>query len=75
MNITEAYELYQRCISLELEGAEKLKKYTLQELATICNGIGAEWMPEWMRKTADWIFPHIKPTAFLHDVDFFEGGT
>jgi len=34
------------------------------------NGMGAEWMPEFSRKTLDWLFGVLEEAVRRHDVDF-----
>ena len=40
----------------------------------VCNGIGAEWMPAWARKTIDTMCPHIVIVADIHDIRYEIGG-
>lgn len=39
-----------------------------------CNGIGADWMPSWMRVTISTLCPSIVLAADIHDLRYFYGG-
>ena len=41
-----------------------------EEAATLCNGIGAEWMPPVIRKALSKLHPSLKPVADNHDMNF-----
>jgi hypothetical protein len=34
------------------------------------NGIGAEWMPQWIRNFVTKLFAPMEPAALIHDIDF-----
>lgn len=68
-------ELVEEATALKLDGVDKLDKYGLSELDTIYNGIGASWMPDWMRAGITALHKSLRPVAFVHDVDYYEGGT
>lgn len=74
MTLEESLKLYNSCISLELEGVERMKQYTPQYLATVCNGIGAEWMGGHLRGLLDKGLPYFREAAYIHDLDFAVGG-
>lgn len=43
---------------------------TPQWLRRHYNGIGAEWMPAWVRKKITNFVKYLEPVALVHDVDF-----
>ena len=71
-SLEEIAALRQKCIALELEGREILDKYSDTELQTICNGIGPDLFPDWMRKIVSDIHPSLQVVAFIHDVEWYE---
>ena len=40
----------------------------------VCNGIGAAWMPEWLRKFLGRMFPTLVLAADIHDIRYEIGG-
>lgn len=59
---------------LKLQGESKLSFYSPAELQAIGNGIGAEWMPGFMRSLLTALSPFAEAPALIHDVEYFEGG-
>lgn len=57
---------------LQLENWELIKKYKLVELASICNGIGPEAFPDWLRDFISAIHPSLAVVAFVHDIEWHE---
>ena len=55
-----------------LSGWENLEKSIARE---VCNGIGAAWMPGWLRWIIGELCPHLVIVADIHDVDYTIGGT
>ena len=55
-----------------LTGAELLDDR--ERAMRVCNGIGAAWMPEWMRDTISQSFPALVVVAFIHDIHYEAGG-
>lgn len=53
---------------LELSGWELLEDMEL--CMEVCNGIGAEWMPGWIRKFLGWLFPVFAPAVAIHDLRY-----
>lgn len=43
---------------------------TPSELVKICNGCGAEDMPEWARCALTWLYRHYAPAHAIHDCDY-----
>lgn len=70
--IEEIAALRQKCISLNLDGTEKLEKYTDEELQAICNGIGPVAFPYGVRSVTSSLHPTLEPVAMIHDVEFEE---
>ncbi len=46
-----------------------------QRAAKICNGIGAEWMPSWLRWMVTTLNPTLEAVAYIHDMEYSDGGT
>lgn len=70
--LEEIAALRRKCNQLHLKGAEKLSRYTNEELQVICNGIGPESFPKGMRKFVTTIHPTLEPAAMIHDVEYEE---
>lgn len=43
---------------------------TQEQKEACCNGMGAEWMPDWSRSILDYVFDALKDAVDIHDVDF-----
>lgn len=71
-SLEEIAALRQRCKALNLEGSQKLNKYTDEELQVICNGIGPEAFPYGIRSVTSTLHPTLEPVAMVHDVEFEE---
>jgi hypothetical protein len=75
------YTLQQIIVLIDLAKEQKLAnckildKYEYDEVLSIANGIGADWMPESLRSLIDTLNPTLKAVALIHDVEFYEGGT
>lgn len=41
-----------------------------KQIAACCNGMGAEWMPDWSREFLDYVFSVLGEAVDIHDVDF-----
>ena len=61
-------KLREKAYFLKLNGCELLEQFTDEELQKICNGIGAEWFPEKVRKIISAINPSFEASALLHDL-------
>ena len=59
--LDEIAELRFEAEQFKLQGRSKLDRYTYAELRTICNGIGAEWMPGFMRELLNTLSPFAEP--------------
>lgn len=55
-----------------LSGWENLENPIARE---VCNGIGAAWMWEWVRRLIGILCPYMVIVADIHDVDYTIGGT
>ncbi|MPM49875.1 hypothetical protein SDC9_96609 [bioreactor metagenome] len=40
----------------------------------VCNGIGAEWFPDWLRWLVGVICPSLIVISLPHDIEYFRGG-
>lgn len=56
-----------------LEGRELLKD--CDAVQKYCNGIGADWMPAWLRRITTCLFPSLVIAADIHDIRYGQGGT
>lgn len=46
------------------------KKCSFARLQRLYNGIGAEWMAKWLRKTITWLLTDIEAAALVHDFEW-----
>lgn len=58
---------------IPLLGCGRFCVLPIEQVLTICNGIGAEWMPEWSRKLLDKRYYVLRIPAMIHDVDYYFG--
>lgn len=65
MTIIEWEECYEKAERLKLSGWELLKDR--EQCLGECNGIGAGWMPEWLRMCLGVCLELFKPAAAIHD--------
>ena len=68
--LEEIAALRQKCETLHLEGREILDNYSDAELQKICNGIGPDGIPSFLRRTLNKLHPSLEPAALIHDVEF-----
>ena len=45
------------------------------QLQTVYNGIGAEWMPKFLRKFITWLLTNLEASSMYHDWEFAIGKT
>ena len=62
--------LRQKAIALNFSFPANFKRYSSKRLVSIYNGIGAEWMPEFLRKITSFIFDRLEAAALLHDFEY-----
>lgn len=48
---------------------------TDEMLQNVYNGIGAEWMPKFLRKFITWLLANLEATSMYHDWEFEFGNT
>ncbi len=65
-------ELRARTINEQLDGREILDKYSDEELQRICNGIGPDRFPWWLRWMVTKMHPTLESVAMIHDVQWYE---
>lgn len=65
-------EIIQTAIAAKLSGVDLLFDRVL--VRRVCNGIGAAWMPDWMRDVINSLIPELVPVSFIHDIRFEIGG-
>lgn len=71
--IKEIQEKIDLAKAANLSGAELLND--VGRACRICNGIGAAWMPEWLRDTISKMNPTLILAADIHDIRYEIGGT
>lgn len=69
----EIHERYLFARRLDLSGYWLLRD--TERAMNVCNGIGAEWFPSWLRWLVNHVCPHIVIVADIHDVRYEIGGT
>lgn len=62
--------LRQEAIARKFSFPKNFKKTSSARLVRCYNGIGAEWMPDWLRRIITEIFDRLKAPALLHDYEF-----
>ena len=65
--------LRQTAIALKFSFPPGFKRYNSQRLLRCYNGIGAEWMPDWMRKAVTYICDRLEAAALIHDFEYTHG--
>ena len=73
MTREEAIRLYADAVRLDLSGAELLRDP--EAVQRDCNGIGAEWMGEFLRGLVTKLNPSLKPVAAIHDRRYVINGS
>lgn len=71
--LKEIKEIRLLATGAKLERAELTYAYHNAQLQGICNGIGPECFPEWLRKTLNALHPTLVPVAFIHDLEWHRG--
>lgn len=72
-SLNEIEEKIQLATELNLSGAELLEDR--ERAMRVCNGIGAEWMPDSARKLISSLNPTLVLAADIHDIRYEIGGT
>ena len=72
-SLNEIEEKIQLATELNLSGAELLED--TERAQQVCNGIGAEWMPSWLRWLIGFLFPTLVLAADIHDIRYHLGGS
>ena len=70
--IHEIAEKQEQAAAAGLSGAELLDD--TERAIRVCNGIGAAWMPEWLRALISKLFPTLVLAADIHDLRYDDGG-
>ena len=70
--LKEVKKLRAKAESLKLENAEILRKYNMQQLYSIYNGIGPDAFPNWLRDAISALHPSLAVVALIHDVEWHE---
>ncbi|WP_176013642.1 hypothetical protein [Victivallis sp. Marseille-Q1083] len=63
-----------QCRAEQLKLAGRWKLCDNQRADAVCNGIGAGWFPPWLRFMLDQLHPALVPVAWIHDLDYDDGG-
>ena len=72
-SLNEIEEKLKLAKELNLSGAALLED--TERAMRVCNGIGAEWMPSWMRWLIGFLFPTLVLAADIHDIRYYLGGS
>ena len=70
--LKEIKELRKKAEELHLDNAELLRRYNMQQLCSIYNGIGPDSFPEWLRSFISALHPSLAVVALIHDVEWHE---
>lgn len=68
--LKEIERLKNLAFDMELDNAEILNNYSLDDLRLMANGIGSESMPKWSRKTVSALNPSLEAVALIHDIEW-----
>jgi len=68
--LDEVRSLVDYAVGHGLEGAELLTRRSLEEIASVYNGIGPDSWPSWLRSVADCVFAEFRAAALIHDCQF-----
>ncbi|WP_294477497.1 hypothetical protein [uncultured Victivallis sp.] len=72
-SLNEIEKKIQLANELNLSGAALLED--TERAQQVCNGIGAEWMPSWLRWLIGFLFPTLVLAADIHDIRYYLGGS
>ncbi len=61
-----------RTINERLDDREILDQYSDEELQRICNGIGPDRFPWWLRWLVTQMHPTLESVAMIHDIQWYE---
>lgn len=70
--LKEIKELRKLAEELQLDNCQILRKYNMQELCSIYNGIGPDAFPDWLRDAISALHPTLAVVALIHDVEWHE---
>ncbi len=70
--LKEIKELKQQAEEFQLENREIIRKYNMQELCSIYNGIGPDAFPDWLRDAVSALHPSLAVVALIHDIEWHE---
>lgn len=71
--LEQARHLYNLAVALDLSGSELLRD--AETVIRQCNGVGASWMPDLMRRAATELNPVMEVPAAIHDRRYSIGTT
>lgn len=67
--------LIQECRLLQMDDAQIIDNYTMEEIAQIYNGIGPEKFPDGLRRAITFLHPSFAAASLLHDLEYHRGGS
>lgn len=74
VNLAYIKYLRQMAIALKFSFPKNFKSYSSKRLVRLYNGVGAEWMPEWLRKVMTWLVRLLcdkaEAAVLIHDFEF-----
>lgn len=73
MNYTEERFVAEQTLANELQFKENHMNVPYEIAAKVCNGIGASWFPEVIRKAVSKLNPSLVPVADCHDLGYYYG--
>jgi hypothetical protein len=65
--------LRKQAVALKFSLPANFKRYNSKRLLRCYNGIGAEWMPAWLRDFVTDIFFILQAAALIHDFEYTHG--
>ena len=65
--------LRQTAVALKFSFPPNFKRYNSKRLLRCYNGVGAEWMPDWLLKIVTFLCDRLEAPALLHDFEFVHG--
>lgn len=71
-DLVKAKEMRNKAKELDLINCQLLEDVEL--VAKTCNGIGAEWFPEWIRWAVTKLHPTLEVVSYIHDMEYEIGG-
>ena len=65
--------LRQTAVALKFSFPPNFKRYNSKRLLRCYNGVGAEWMPDWLLKIVTFLCDRLEAPALIHDFEYVHG--